>query len=118
VLDNLTNTLTADNWSDTLLSSDNIPAVMTTKQIANGLTDIIKGTYQKEPKVIVRGVEQASPVAIKDLLKFERTVREGYKTTKGKTLVTRSNLTKAEEALLGLTGATPEPVIDKMEEIK
>jgi hypothetical protein len=108
----------ADNFAQIIsdpsqeLSFENIPAINTLVQFGTGVVDLAK----KGKKL--RGLEEVSPAAVKNILKAARYNREGAKTRGGKTKVAESKINGLQKGAQILFGITPSPVVERFEKEK
>lgn len=122
VLDTLTDQLAQDSWWDKLFSS-NVPALMTAKQIGQGLSGVIAGTYNWDEKEIIKGLAQAAPIpgskVIRNIAKAQIASREGYRTPKG-TVILSKNKTSTPRLILGqaILGMSPNEVSEYYQDKK
>jgi hypothetical protein len=99
VIDTLSEQLTQDSWWDKLLSS-NVPALMTAKQIGQGLSLTAEGLYNRDYEKSMAGIVQSLPIAgskpLRDINKAIQVTKSGYKTQAGDTILsrTKSNTTR------------------------
>lgn len=117
VLDTAADQLTQDQWLDKIFSS-NVPALLTVKQIATGLTTLSSGVYHKKPSEVLRAIEQGFP--LKPIRQTARTIRaseEGYRTSTGHVIYGKKKITIPEK-FLQVLGTTPNKVVEEYDERK
>lgn len=96
ILDTLGEQLTQDSWWDTLFSN-NVPALMTFKQIGQGLAGIAEGIWEKDGlKVLIEGAK-AAPIpgnkTLRDIAKTNQVYYRGYETPSGENILSRNKVT-------------------------
>lgn len=95
VVDTLADQLTQDSWWDKIFGS-NVPALMTMKQIGQGLSGAAAAAYDGDVSKIVAGIAQAAPVPgnrpLRDIVKANEAYYEGYNTKAGEDIINRSQV--------------------------
>jgi hypothetical protein len=106
IVDNFANII-SDPTSE--LSFENIPAIGAALNFTKGIGDLAtKGNR-------MRGVEEMSPAAIRDILRAARYKKEGAKDRGGNTIASKNKITKAQIAAQ-LIGISPQPLVEKYDE--